>query len=193
MAIKDETADFVIAGLGNPGLEYTDTRHNAGFKTVDELARQFGVNYWKRQAEALVAKTMWNDQLIVLVKPQSFMNLSGGPVKGVLKAFGATPDQLIVVHDEIDIPSGTIRVKRGGGHGGHNGLRSICDSLNTRDWLRVRVGVGRPFGRMDAADFVLSVPRGDALDEFNQAINRSALAVVSLMENGLQKTQQEFN
>ena len=135
MFTRQETADYVIAGLGNPGSEYADTRHNAGFKTVEALAKEFGVNYWKRQGEALVGKATWHDKLIVLVKPQSYMNLSGGPVKGALKSFNAAPDNLIVIHDELDIPSGTVRVKFGGGHAGHNGLRSICDSLGTRNWL----------------------------------------------------------
>ena len=193
MFTKEESADFVIAGLGNPGSEYADTRHNAGFKTVDELAKEFGVNYWKRQGEAMVGKATWHDKRIVLVKPQSYMNLSGGPVKGALKSFGVTADKLIVIHDDLDIPEGTVRVKFGGGHAGHNGLRSICDSLGTRDWFRVRVGIGRPPGRMDSADYVLSVPRNEALEEFEQAIGRAAQATLSLIENGLEKTQQDFN
>ena len=193
MFTKSETADYVIAGLGNPGSEYAETRHNAGFKTVDALAKELGVNYWKRQGDAMVGKATWNDKLIVLVKPQSYMNLSGGPVKGALKSFSATADQLIVVHDELDIPAGTVRVKFGGGHAGHTGLRSICDSLGTRDWFRVRVGIGRPPGRMDSADFVLSVPRNEALEEFEHTIDLAAKAVLSLVQDGLEKTQQEFN
>ena len=193
MFTKEETVDFVIAGLGNPGSEYADTRHNAGFKTVDTLAKEFGVNYWKRQGEAVVGKTTWHGKAIVLVKPQSYMNLSGGPVKGALKSFGAGPEKLIVIHDDLDIPEGSIRVKFGGGHAGHNGLRSICDSLGTRDWFRIRVGIGRPPGRMDSADYVLSTPRNEALEEFEHAIDLAAQATISLIENGLEKTQQEFN
>ena len=184
---------FVIVGLGNPGAEYADTRHNAGFKAIDELAREFGVNYWKRSGEALLGKAVWHDKDIVLVKPQSFMNLSGGPVKGALKTAGAAPENLIVIHDDLDIPEGTVRVKFGGGHAGHNGLRSIIDSLGTRDWLRVRVGLGRPPGRMDSADYVLSAPRGDAAEAFAHAIDLATQATVSLLENGLETTQQEFN
>ncbi|MDO5118242.1 MAG: aminoacyl-tRNA hydrolase [Eggerthellaceae bacterium] len=193
MFTKEETVDFVIAGLGNPGSEYADTRHNAGFKTIDELAKEFGVNYWKRQGEAMVGKATWHDKAIVLVKPQSYMNLSGGPVKGALKSFGASAEKLIVIHDDLDIPEDTVRVKFGGGHAGHNGLRSICDSLGTRDWFRVRVGIGRPPGRMDSADYVLSVPRNEALEHFEHAIDLAAQATISLIENGLEKTQQEFN
>ena len=184
---------YVIAGLGNPGAEYADTRHNAGFKAIDELAGEFGVNYWKRSGEALVGKATWRDKSIVLVKPQSYMNLSGGPVKGALKSFDAAHGDLIVIHDDLDIPEGTVRVKFGGGHAGHNGLRSICDSLGTRDWFRVRIGIGRPPGRMDSADYVLSAPRGDALEAFEHAIGLAAQATLSLIENGLEKTQQEFN
>ena len=121
------------------------------------------------------------------------MNVSGGPVKQLANAYGVDGSHLIVIHDELDIPAGTVRVKFGGGHAGHNGLRSICDKLQTRDWYRVRCGIGRPPGRMDVADFVLSVPRKEAADDFEQAVERARQAVLYLLDNGLEKTQQEFN
>ena len=185
--------DFVIVGLGNPGDEYAQTRHNAGFRTVDIIADELGARYWKTECGAFTAKAAYRDFDLLLVKPQSFMNVSGGPVKKALDAYGVAPDHLIVVHDELDIPSGTVRVKFGGGHAGHNGLRSICDKLGTRDWFRVRCGIGRPPGRMDVADFVLSVPKKEAADEFAQAIDIASRATLSLVENGLEKTQQSFN
>ena len=128
----------MIAGLGNPGEEYEHTRHNAGFDTVDALADELGVRYWKNEGGALVGKASYRGHELLLVKPQSFMNTSGGPVSKLMRAYGVAPDHLIVVHDELDIEPGTIRVKFGGGHAGHNGLRSICDKLGTRDWSRVR-------------------------------------------------------
>ncbi len=186
-------AQFVIVGLGNPGEEYAQTRHNAGFRTVDLLGEACGARYWKNECGALTAKGAYHDHDVVLAKPQSFMNVSGGPVKKLLDAYGVEPDHLIVIHDELDIDPGTVRVKFGGGHAGHNGLRSICDKLGTRDWYRVRCGIGRPPGRMDVADYVLSVPKKEAAEEFDYAVDRASLATLSLLDFGLERTQQDFN
>lgn len=184
---------FLIVGLGNPGEEYEHTRHNAGFDTVDKIASEIGVRYWKNECGALTGKGAYHDIDVVLAKPQSYMNTSGGPVKQLMNAYGVSPDHLVVIHDELDIDSGTIRVKFGGGHAGHNGLRSICDKLGTRDWFRVRCGIGRPPGRMPVADYVLSLPKKDAADDFAQATDLGCEAALFLIEHGLEKTQQKFN
>lgn len=184
---------FLIVGLGNPGEEYEHTRHNAGFDTVDEIAAEIGVRYWKNECGALTGKGAYHDIDVVLAKPQSYMNTSGGPVKQLMNAYGVSPDHLVVIHDELDIDPGTIRVKFGGGHAGHNGLRSICDKLGTRDWFRVRCGIGRPPGRMPVADYVLSIPKKDAADDFAQATDLGCEAALFLIEHGLEKTQQKFN
>ena len=184
---------FLIVGLGNPGEEYEHTRHNAGFDTVDKIAAEIGVRYWKNECGALTGKGAYHDNDVVLAKPQSYMNTSGGPVKQLMNAYGVKADHLIVIHDELDIDPGTIRVKFGGGHAGHNGLRSICDKLGTRDWFRVRCGIGRPPGRMPVADYVLSIPKKDAADDFAQATDLGCEAALFLIEHGLEKTQQKFN
>lgn len=184
---------FLIVGLGNPGEEYEHTRHNAGFDTVDKIAAEIGVRYWKNECGALTGKGAYHDIDVVLAKPQSYMNTSGGPVKQLMNAYGVSPDRLVVIHDELDIDPGTIRVKFGGGHAGHNGLRSICDKLGTRDWFRVRCGIGRPPGRMPVADYVLSLPKKDAANDFAQATDLGCEAVLFLIEHGLEKTQQKFN
>lgn len=184
---------FLIVGLGNPGEEYEHTRHNAGFDTVDKIAAEIGVRYWKNECGALTSKGAYHDIDVVLAKPQSYMNTSGGPVKQLMNAYGVSPDHLVVIHDELDIDPGTIRVKFGGGHAGHNGLRSICDKLGTRDWFRVRCGIGRPPGRMPVADYVLSIPKKDAADDFAQATDLGCEAALFLIEHGLEKTQQKFN
>lgn len=184
---------FLIVGLGNPGEEYEHTRHNAGFDTVDKIASEIGVRYWKNECGALTGKGAYHDIDVVLAKPQSYMNTSGGPVKQLMNAYGVSPDHLVVIHDELDIDPGTIRVKFGGGHAGHNGLRSICDKLGTRDWSRVRCGIGRPPGRMPVADYVLSLPKKDAADDFAQATDLGCEAALFLIEHGLEKTQQKFN
>ena len=184
---------YLIVGLGNPGDEYAHTRHNAGFDVVDAIADEIGVRYWKTECGALTAKGAWRDHDVVLAKPQSYMNTSGGPVKQLMNAYGVDGEHLIVVHDELDIDPGTVRAKFGGGHAGHNGLRSICDKTGTRDWFRLRVGIGRPPGRMPVADYVLSLPKKEAKEDFDSAVDRGAQAVLFLMENGLEKTQQRFN
>ena len=184
---------FLIVGLGNHGEEYEHTRHNAGFDTVDKIASEIGVRYWKNECGALTGKGVYHDIDVVLAKPQSYMNTSGGPVKQLMNAYGVSPDHLVVIHDELDIDPGTIRVKFGGGHAGHNGLRSICDKLGTRDWFRVRCGIGRPPGRMPVADYVLSLPKKDAADDFAQATDLGCEAALFLIEHGLEKTQQKFN
>lgn len=184
---------FLVVGLGNPGDEYAHTRHNAGFDTIDLLADELGVRYWKTEGGALTGKVSWRGRDLVLAKPQSYMNTSGGPVKTLCGSYKVPPDHLYVIHDELDIDPGTIRVKFGGGHAGHNGLRSICDKLGTRDWFRVRCGIGRPPGKMPVADWVLSKPKKEAEDAFVQATQLAAEAVLFLLENGLEKTQQKYN
>ena len=190
----------MVAGLGNPGEEYAETRHNAGFKAIDELARQAGVTYWKNQAGAEVALININDaeeeggkRQIVLVKPQSYMNTSGGPISKLCREYKIKAEELLVIHDELDIPAGDVRVKVGGGHAGHNGLRSICDKLGTRDWFRVRCGIGRPPGRMPVVDWVLGRPKKEQADDFSQATHLASQAALSLITDGLDKTQQRFN
>ena len=184
---------YLIVGLGNPGEEYAHTRHNAGFDAVDAIAEEIGVRYWKTECGALTGKGSYHGIDVVLAKPQSYMNTSGGPVKQLMATYGVDAAHLVVVHDELDIDPGTVRVKFGGGHAGHNGLRSICDKTGTRDWFRVRVGIGRPPGRMNVADFVLSLPKKEAAEDFEHAVGRGSQAALYLIEHGLEKTQQAFN
>lgn len=164
----------LIVGLGNPGPEYADTRHNAGFLVVDSIAEELRASYWKNRAGALVVETEVDGRSVILAKPQSFMNVSGGPVKKLLEHYGLAVDDLLVIHDELDIPSGEVRAKVGGGHAGHNGLRSIHDKLGTDAYARIRIGIGRPPGRMPAADYVLQAPRGDEQYNFEAAVEKGA-------------------
>ena len=184
---------FLLVGLGNPGAEYEHTRHNAGFEAIDGLARDARVNYWKTECGAFTAKAKVGGEDVLLAKPQSYMNTSGGPVKKLMEAYKVPADHLIVVHDDLDIAPGAIRVKFGGGLAGHNGLKSIADKLGTRDWYRVRVGIGRPPGRMPVVDFVLTRPRKEDAGDFEFGCQRAGLAAESLVRDGLQKTQQDFN
>lgn len=182
----------MIAGLGNPGEEYAQTRHNAGFKAIDELARQANVTYWKNQAGAEVASIKVNDaeaeggkREVILVKPQSYMNTSGGPISKLCAQYKVSIEELLVIHDELDIPAGDVRIKVGGGHAGHNGLRSIIDKMGSRDFSRVRVGIGNPPGRMPVADFVLKQLRSREAEEFDETTVRAAEAAATALTRGV--------
>ena len=182
----------MVAGLGNPGEEYARARHNAGFCAVDELARQANVTYWKNQSGAEVASIQVNDsdaeggkREVLLVKPQSYMNTSGGPISKLCASHKIRPEELLVIHDELDIPAGDVRVKVGGGHAGHNGLRSIIDKLGSRDFSRIRVGIGDPPGRMAVADFVLKQLRAREAEEFDDAAFRAAEAAALALTRGV--------
>ena len=183
----------LIVGLGNPGEEYEQTRHNAGFRTINELANRFGVSYWKNQCGAQVAHATFDGQRIVLAMPQSFMNCSGGPVSKLLNTYDIDITELLVVHDELDIPAGDIRVKVGGGHAGHNGLRSIIDKCNSRDFNRLRFGTGRPPGKMDVATYVLQQLKGEQAVMFNQTVHNAADACEIILEHGVIFARNKIN
>lgn len=175
----------LVVGLGNPGPEYATTRHNAGFMVVDALAERYSASYWKSRAGALVAEVEVDGRRVVLAKPQSFMNVSGGPVKKLLELYELVVDDLLVVHDELDIPAGEVRAKVGGGHAGHNGLRSIHEKLGTDAYARIRIGIGRPPGRMPAADYVLQAPRGEDRYNFEAAVERGTELTKVAIEFGM--------
>ncbi|GAA0512827.1 peptidyl-tRNA hydrolase [Saccharopolyspora subtropica] len=183
----------LIVGLGNPGPRYELTRHNIGFLVADELADRIGGKFRAHKAGAEVVEGRLAGVRAVLVKPRSFMNLSGGPVAGAVKFYKVPLESLVVIHDELDLPYGTIRLKRGGGENGHNGLRSISKSLGTRDYLRVRFGIDRPPGRMDPADYVLKDFSGAERKELPYFVDRCADAVESLITKGLEATQNVFH
>ncbi len=190
----------MVAGLGNPGDEYADTRHNAGFKAIDELARQANVTYWKNQLGAEVASIQVHDpdaeggrREVLLVKPQSYMNTSGGPISKLCAQHKISADELLVIHDELDIPEGDVRVKVGGGHAGHNGLRSIIDKMGSRDFSRIRVGIGNPPGRMAVADFVLKQFRPKELEAFQDTCNRAADAAGLALTQGVVYARDHVN
>ena len=183
----------IVCGLGNPGSEYERTRHNAGFLAVDALADELGAHYWKTKPGALVAEvSLAGGHKLVLVKPTSYMNVSGGPLKKVAEEYRVPPAGVLVVHDELELPAGAVGVKVGGGHAGHNGLRSICEKFGTHDFPRVRVGIGRPPGRMAPADFVLQQLRGRDLEEFEVTVADAALAARVAVEEGVAAALRRF-
>lgn len=189
------TAATLIVGLGNPGPTYAGNRHNAGRMVVDVLAARLGERFRSHKAAADVAEGRLGigGPRLVLAKPHTYMNLSGGPVAALMRFFALQPGSLIVVHDELDIPYGTVRVKQGGGEGGHNGLKSISAAIGSRDYLRVRFGIGRPPGRMDAADYVLRDFSAAERADLGVGLEEAADAATMLVTDGLAATQNQLH
>ena len=184
---------FFVAGLGNPGRKYEQTRHNAGFLVVDRLAERWGIDCSKKQFGALVGDGAIRHERCVLAKPQTFMNRSGHPLRSLLGFYKAEVDQLIVIHDDMDIPFGELKLKQGGGHGGHNGLRDTHKHFGGGDYFRVRFGVGRPPQGWDSADYVLGKWSGIERDGLDHAVDRAADAVEALLRDGLVAAQNTFH
>jgi peptidyl-tRNA hydrolase, PTH1 family len=189
---------WLIVGLGNPGREYERNRHNVGYLVADLLARRTGARFSRhRRAVADVAEARlgvgFDAPQLVIAKPLTFMNLAGGPVAALCQFYKITPDRVVAVHDELDLPYGAVRAKFGGGEGGHNGLRSLSRSLSTKDYLRVRIGISRPPGRQDAADYVLSDFSAAERKDLEYLVDRAADVVESLVVQGLEPTQNAFH
>jgi len=183
----------LVVGLGNPGPRYAGNRHNVGFLVVDELAARVGGKFKAHKGGAEVLECRLAGRRTVLAKPRSFMNVSGGPVVASARFYKVDAADLVVIHDELDLPYGSVRLKLGGGENGHNGLRSISKSLGTRDYLRVRFGIGRPPGRMDPADFVLRDFSATERKELALNVDHCADAAEALVGKGLEAAQNLFH
>jgi len=186
---------WLVVGLGNPGPRYELTRHNAGQLVVGELAARRSETLRAHKANARVAET-WlrpGGPKLILAMPNSFMNVSGGPVSSLAKFYGVPAERVVVVHDELDIPFDTVKLKVGGGHGGHNGVRDIAKALGTADFPRVRVGIGRPPGRQDAADWVLDPFSSAERSQLPNLVGDAADAVEQLVAEGLLAAQQRWH
>ena len=193
MAAADGDGPWLVVGLGNPGPKYAGNRHNVGQMVVDLLAERVGGRFTKHKSRAEVVEGRLGGHRVVLAKPLSYMNESGGPVAGLRSYYRVPPERTIVVHDELDIPFDSVRLKRGGGDNGHNGLRSISASLGTKDYLRVRVGIGRPPGRQDPADFVLRDFASTERKDLPFLVDTAADAVEALLGADLASVQNTFH
>ncbi|WP_020111385.1 aminoacyl-tRNA hydrolase [Rhodococcus sp. 114MFTsu3.1] len=189
------TADTaLIVGLGNPGAQYETTRHNVGFMVADALAARIGAKFSShKKSNSDIVQARLADRSVIVAKPRTFMNLSGHPVAGLARFFSVEPSNIVVVHDELDIDFGAIRLKLGGGEGGHNGLRSISQHLSTKDYLRVRVGVGRPPGRMDPASYVLKPFSSAERKDLGVIVEEAADAAELLLRVGLEAAQNQVH
>ncbi|MGD0556496.1 MAG: aminoacyl-tRNA hydrolase [Streptosporangiaceae bacterium] len=184
---------WIIAGLGNPGPEYAGTRHNAGQMVLALLAERIGARFKAHRSRCEIAEGRLANQPVTLARPLSYMNLSGPPLAALAGFYKTPPQRLVVIHDELDIPFGTVRLKLGGGDNGHNGLRSISQALATRDYYRVRFGIGRPPGRMDAANYVLRDFTPAERKDLPWALDRAADATEELLARGLVEAQNRYH
>jgi len=196
--MSELTAPWLVVGLGNPGREYAGNRHNAGFLVADLLASRLGVRFSRhRKAVAEVAEGRLGVGIdaprLVLAKPLTYMNLSGGPVANLAQFYKVPISQIVAIHDELDIPYGQLRLKVGGGEGGHNGLRSMTKSLGSKEYVRVRFGIGRPPGRQDPADYVLSDFSTVERKELEFLVDRATDAVEMVVQRGLEPAQNYYH
>lgn len=186
---------WLVIGLGNPGPQYANTRHNIGQMALDVLAQDRNETFRSHKANARVVETWLRPgaSKLVLAKPNTFMNVSGGPVAALAQFYGVDPDHIIVIHDELDIPFDTIKMKAGGGHGGHNGVRDIAKAISSPDFIRIRAGIGRPPGRQGPADWVLSPFTADQRTQLPLFLGDVAEAVEVTADAGLLAAQQKFH
>ena len=187
---------WLVVGLGNPGREYAGNRHNVGFMVAELLASRVGARFGRHKrvaAEVAEGRLGFGGPRLILVKPLTFMNLSGAPVVALAQFFKVPVENVVAVHDELDVPFGQVRVKRGGGEGGHNGLRSMSKSLGSKEYARVRFGIGRPPGRQDPADYVLSDFAGAERKELEFLVDRAADVVEAVVGEGVEWAQNKYH
>ena len=185
---------FLVVGLGNPGPNYALNRHNVGQMLIDVVAARFGESFKAHKSNALVAEIkIIGGPKLILAKPLSFMNLSGGPTSSLMSFYKLGPEALIVAHDELDIPPASFRLKQGGGHGGHNGTRDIISAIDSNDFARIRLGIGRPPGNSDAADYVLKNFSSSEKAEMAVTLEIAADALEEMARNGIVAAQDKFH
>ena len=188
-----QSGPYLIAGLGNPGRRYENNRHNVGFMLLNRLSLELGEKFGKVEAKALVAKTIYHGERVVLVKPQTYMNNSGSPISSLVRFYKIPLTNLLVAYDDVDLPLGTIRIRPSGGSGGQKGMQSIIERLGTEEFPRLRIGTGRPPGIKDAADYVLQdFPTHDA-ELLDETLRRAVKAVLTFIQYDLDRTMNLFN
>ena len=187
------TETYMIVGLGNPGREYRETRHNVGFMLLDRLTVKLNARVTRLQSRALVASANYQERKIILAKPQTFMNLSGQSVQGLIHFYKLPLENLLIAHDDLDLPVGTIRIRPDGGSAGQKGMMSILERLGTDEFARIRLGIGRPPGQMEAPDYVLQDFSNADLTVISETLNRAAQAALTWVTDGLETAMNKFN
>lgn len=187
------TDTFLLVGFGNPGREYKDTRHNIGFMFIDRVAVALNARGMKLQSKAIVMSALYEERKVILAKPQTYMNLSGQSVQGLLHFYKLPPENLLVAHDDLDLPFGTLRIRPAGGPGGQRGMASTIEQLGTKEFPRLRLGIGRPPGRMDPKDYVLQEFSRDDLKLLPEILDRAADAALEFVVKGLNAAMNKYN
>jgi PTH1 family peptidyl-tRNA hydrolase len=187
------TDTYLIVGLGNPGRDYRENRHNTGFMVVDRLAVKLEARFTRLQSKALIAPAAYQDRKIILAKPQTFMNLSGQAVQGLVHFYKLPLTNLLVVHDDLDLPTGTIRIRPDGGPGGQKGMTSVIERLGTDEFPRLRLGIGRPPGQMEAPDYVLQDFTQAELALMSDTLGRAVEAALTFVVEGLEAAMNKYN
>ena len=190
---RQEPPDFIIVGLGNPGPDYAGTRHNVGFRFIDALASEYDIKVSRSHRSVMMGAGGIDGRRVVLAKPRTYVNNSGAAARYLLARFGSTPDRLLLVYDDMDLPTGRIRLRPSGSPGSHNGARSVTDALASRDFPRLRVGVGRPDDPEDQVDYVLGVPDKAEREVLDAALARAAEAVRVILSDGVTEAMNRFN
>jgi PTH1 family peptidyl-tRNA hydrolase len=183
----------MIAGLGNPGTDYSKSRHNIGFKVIDYLADNINIVSAKTKLTANISNTIWEDNRLFLVKPLGYMNRSGSVLNEVARYFQIDISHLIVVHDDVDIQMGKIKIKQKGGHGGHNGIRSVIESLGSDNFIRIRIGIGRPFLQKSMINHVLGNFHSDEEKQINMVIETASRSIKTILLKGISQAMNQFN
>lgn len=184
---------YLLIGLGNPGREYRDNRHNFGFMLIDRLIVRLNARGMKVQSKAIVTTATYEERKLILAKPQTYMNLSGQSAQGLLNFYKIPVENMLIAHDDLDIPFGTIRIRPGGGPGGQKGMASTIERLGTKEFPRLRMGIGRPPGRMDPAAYVLQDFSRDEMKTLSEIVDRAAGAALTFVVDGLNKTMNKYN
>jgi len=187
------TETYLIVGLGNPGREYRETRHNVGFMLLDRLTVKLNARFTRLQSKALVASANYQERKIILAKPQTFMNLSGQSVQGLMHFYKLPLENLLVAHDDLDLPVGTIRIRPDGGSAGQKGMTSILERFGTDEFPRLRLGIGRPPGQMQAPDYVLQDFSNADLTFISETLNRAVEAALTWVTEGLDAAMNKYN
>jgi PTH1 family peptidyl-tRNA hydrolase len=187
------TDTFLLVGFGNPGREYINTRHNIGFMLIDRLAVRLNAHGMKLQSKAIVMSALYEERKVILAKPQTYMNLSGQSVQGLLHFYKLPPENLLVAHDDLDLPFGTLRIRPAGGPGGQRGMASTIEQLGTKEFPRLRLGIGRPPGRMDPKDYVLQDFSKDDIKLLPEVLDRAADAALEFVLKGLNAAMNKYN
>ena len=190
---RKSSAPWLIVGLGNPGPKYAGNRHNVGFHTVERLATEYGLRFAKRQKRAHLALGQVRDRRVILAKPRTFMNKSGQAVVPLMRFYRVPIQQVLVVYDDLDLPLGTLRMRPGGGAGGHNGMRSIIGQLGDRDFSRLRIGIGRPPGRMDPAAYVLQDFSAAEAVLIDEVLDQAVAAIKTWLVAGIDMAMTHHN